>query len=286
MLKGDGTLSMNADYLPYGGLISGSGLNVTENDYLWTGKELQHQLFDTPAYDSNARLLFTNGLFASPDPLAEKYPGVSPYAYCAGNPIRRIDPDGRNPIVGALFGAAIEYAFQVYDNYQEGYTGKDAWYGEVDFADVTFSALLPGKKVSILGKMAVSFISNGGKEFFNFTPNNGFKVEDNKQDALVRTALDTAIDTGVDVAVCRAGQAADVADKQAKEASQVASKKRRIANSDPSSEKKERAAAIAEAMVQPSRNTQVGTLVVYNVLNDSQDMLKQGLQYWKGDTNQ
>ncbi len=85
---------MKADYLPYGGLISGSGLNVAENDYLWTGKELQHQLFDTPAYDSSARLLFTNGLFASLDPLAEKYPGISPYAYCAGNPISRIDKSG------------------------------------------------------------------------------------------------------------------------------------------------------------------------------------------------
>ena len=94
VLKGDRTLSMKADYLPYGGLISGSGLNVTENDYLWTGKELQHQLFDTPAYDSSARLLFTNGLFASLDPLAEKYPGISPYAYCAGNPISRIDKSG------------------------------------------------------------------------------------------------------------------------------------------------------------------------------------------------
>ena len=94
VLKGDGTLSMNADYLPYGGLISGSGLNVAENDYLWTGKELQHQLFDTPAYDSSARLLFTNGLFASLDPLAEKYPGISPYAYCAGKPVNRIDPNG------------------------------------------------------------------------------------------------------------------------------------------------------------------------------------------------
>ena len=94
VLKGDGTLSMKADYLPYGGLISGSGLNVAENDYLWTGKELQHQLFDTPAYDSSARYLLTNGLFASPDPLAEKYPGVSPYAYCAGNPISRIDKSG------------------------------------------------------------------------------------------------------------------------------------------------------------------------------------------------
>jgi len=29
------------------------------------------------------------------DPMADKYPSISPYAYCAWNPIRLIDPDGR-----------------------------------------------------------------------------------------------------------------------------------------------------------------------------------------------
>ncbi len=32
--------------------------------------------------------------WTSPDPLAEKYPGISPYAYCAGNPVILIDKDG------------------------------------------------------------------------------------------------------------------------------------------------------------------------------------------------
>ena len=31
----------------------------------------------------------------SVDPLADKYPGISPYAYCGWNPVNRIDPDGR-----------------------------------------------------------------------------------------------------------------------------------------------------------------------------------------------
>ena len=31
------------------------------------------------------------------DPLCEKYYNVSPYAYCANNPIKNIDPDGRMP---------------------------------------------------------------------------------------------------------------------------------------------------------------------------------------------
>ena len=31
-----------------------------------------------------------------PDPLSEKYYGISPYAYCADNPLNAVDPDGRS----------------------------------------------------------------------------------------------------------------------------------------------------------------------------------------------
>ena len=34
------------------------------------------------------------GLWTQMDPLAEKYYNVSPYVYCGGNPVNRIDPDG------------------------------------------------------------------------------------------------------------------------------------------------------------------------------------------------
>ena len=29
------------------------------------------------------------------DPLADKYPNISPYSYCMSNPIKLVDPDGR-----------------------------------------------------------------------------------------------------------------------------------------------------------------------------------------------
>ncbi|MBQ6709862.1 MAG: hypothetical protein IJN26_04080 [Bacteroidales bacterium] len=32
--------------------------------------------------------------WTTPDPLAEKYPGISPYVYCNDNPVNLVDPDG------------------------------------------------------------------------------------------------------------------------------------------------------------------------------------------------
>ena len=34
-------------------------------------------------------------IFLQQDPLAEKYYNISPYAYCANNPVNFVDPDGK-----------------------------------------------------------------------------------------------------------------------------------------------------------------------------------------------
>lgn len=48
-------------------------------------------------YDYGARLYDPLvGQFTSIDPLCEKYYSVSPYAYCAGNPVNRVDVDGKS----------------------------------------------------------------------------------------------------------------------------------------------------------------------------------------------
>ena len=35
-------------------------------------------------------------IWLSVDPMSDKYPSTSPYAYCANNPVRMVDPDGRD----------------------------------------------------------------------------------------------------------------------------------------------------------------------------------------------
>ncbi len=65
--------------------------------YKYNGKELD-QLFGVNLYDYGARQ-YDPALarFTSMDPLAEKYYSISPYTYCLNNPVRFIDPDGRDP---------------------------------------------------------------------------------------------------------------------------------------------------------------------------------------------
>ena len=40
-------------------------------------------------------------MWLSVDPMADKYPTISPYAYCAWNPVKLVDPDGRE--IGDFF---------------------------------------------------------------------------------------------------------------------------------------------------------------------------------------
>ena len=103
------------DYTPYGSLLNAED-TPTGTDYLFTGKERQAKQGAGELYDSQARFMDTGGRFLSIDPMAEKFYHLSPYAYCAGDPVNLVDPDGRLPILPLIWGI-YEFGSLVYDIY-------------------------------------------------------------------------------------------------------------------------------------------------------------------------
>ena len=122
-LFGEGVVSSNGicyhlkDHLgSIRAIVDGSGRLLEENDYYafghrhprsehaqssanrfkYNGKELQtvgglgYLDYGARMYDQSLGRWFTT------DPLSEKYYGLSPYVYCGNNPLRYVDPDGRD----------------------------------------------------------------------------------------------------------------------------------------------------------------------------------------------
>ncbi|MBQ0087820.1 MAG: RHS repeat-associated core domain-containing protein, partial [Prevotellaceae bacterium] len=77
-------------------------ITTSNNTYLgavmpssFTGKELDEET----GYGYFGARYMDHELMAgwlSVDPMADKYPNISPYAYCAWNPMKLVDPDGRD----------------------------------------------------------------------------------------------------------------------------------------------------------------------------------------------
>ncbi|WP_417013571.1 RHS repeat domain-containing protein, partial [Alistipes sp.] len=85
------------DYYPFGKVWQQSGMPASGNRYTFSGKEQQRVgLASTKLLDFGARLYDPDGVtFLQQDPLMEKYYSIGQYNYCAGNPIKFADHDGR-----------------------------------------------------------------------------------------------------------------------------------------------------------------------------------------------
>lgn len=98
VIDGGGTFDIIGaqDYYPYGEILRQytTGSNVNDK-YKFTEKErdteTNYDYFGARYYDSQI------GRWLQVDPLAEKYPGWSPYNYTLNNPLKHIDPDGKGP---------------------------------------------------------------------------------------------------------------------------------------------------------------------------------------------
>ena len=137
-----GTIEQINHYYPYGGLM-GESKNLSSNQrYKYNGKEFD-RMHGLDWYDYGARFHDpATGRWFSVDQLAEDYSEISPYTYCANNPIIHVDKEGKFPlvanVVGAVVGAATEYVGQVTTNLL---TGKESAFTDVDLVDIGISAV-------------------------------------------------------------------------------------------------------------------------------------------------
>ena len=87
---------------------------VTDYDerYKFTGKERDWETgYDFFGARSYAYVL---SIWLSPDPLSNKYPEISPYAYCHWNPVKYIDPDGKWSVSVHAFSDRAKSPYAVY----------------------------------------------------------------------------------------------------------------------------------------------------------------------------
>ena len=84
-----------SDYYPFGMTEPGRSWNPGDYRFGYTGHEKESDLAEG-VYITEYRLLDTRlGRWMSVDPLFVKYPDMSSYNYCGGNPIVFWDPDGK-----------------------------------------------------------------------------------------------------------------------------------------------------------------------------------------------
>ena len=151
---GAGTVRQRFDYYPYGSVsrvYTNSG--TTDNSvkrYRFGGKEIAGtSLTDlagtgaapgAPYLDFGARL-YSPGTasWLSVDPMAEKYYGIGPLTYCAGNPVNLVDPTGRSTFVYfdiarggyVIFGGELNDDLSIYEFFPDDNGEYTIWGGSI-----------------------------------------------------------------------------------------------------------------------------------------------------------
>ena len=123
--------------MPYGEPFVNERTSSYEERFTFTGKERDSETgfsyFGARYYDSD---ILTGWL--SVDPMADKYPSLSPYAYCGWNPVKVVDPDGKEIwiVIDKYNNERVKWtAGKLYNEDNTEYTGDN------DFVKQTANAL-------------------------------------------------------------------------------------------------------------------------------------------------
>ena len=109
----DGTAVQHLHYLPWGEDFVDQRSTSWNAMYTFSAKEKDtetgYSYFGSRYYNSDL------SIWLSVDPLSDKYPSMSPYVYCANNPVKLVDPNGEDWFENELTG----------DVYYSRYFSKD-----------------------------------------------------------------------------------------------------------------------------------------------------------------
>ncbi len=192
VLDADGNISQSVTYVPYGEVFVEERNGAWETPYLFNSKELDEE---TGFYYYGARYLNpTSAVWMSVDPLFEKYVGMSPYNYCAGNPVKLVDVDGRSTNVAAnddgtytvVGGNINDNDNGIYLNDKDktliGYSAtplsfynsdEDEWMGRINPNDESGKQFL-NEEIQQVGMTLTKYIANAkGGEPYDFKRTNG-----------------------------------------------------------------------------------------------------------------
>ncbi|MEM6321951.1 MAG: 3-coathanger stack domain-containing protein, partial [Bacteroidota bacterium] len=129
---GTPTIVNESHYYPNGGLMVGNWQRDSGAKYLYNSIERVND-FGLDVYHAKFRTLDAwGGNWWQIDPEVEQFYAWSPYNLNMRNSVRLSDPNGDNPIIGAVAGAALDIGFQVLVE------GKD--FSEVNYVEVAASA--------------------------------------------------------------------------------------------------------------------------------------------------
>ena len=145
-----GTVTAAYDYWPYGKILASSGAGATH--FRFTG----HERDSESGLDYMLARSYANdiGRFLRPDPMQGEYPGLSPYAYANNNPLKYVDPDGREIVFASK---EDEERFEVYfANLRKTETGNEL-YNTVHNATEKFTFTFDRLTQNQLGLSKIAF---------------------------------------------------------------------------------------------------------------------------------
>jgi RHS repeat-associated protein len=160
--------------VPFGEVFIEERNNTWNTPYLFNAKELDEK---TGLYYYGARYYAPRiSLWLSTDPLQEKYPNFSTYAYCSNNPINHIDPYGMDDYEINSKGTVVNRietterdAFFMVDKKGNRIEGKELTfeYGTVENFNSQYSdkAKITFDRYNVRG-------DDNGKQLFEFFANN------------------------------------------------------------------------------------------------------------------